>query len=158
MQGTRDAPEGIPSIIGEWIRRDYLETTTPYEWLYGCRDNAFLQIRYKTLISEAAKAVGVKNFTTLWREYLKMQMQKGGKIIESSTDFEGQEMELRCGEYTCDDFGVTVFNAYGTEQMVCSHPIQMQFKDKHSMLTTLREEYPDPALRIAGDRILWADR
>lgn len=111
--------------IKQWSRDDYLKTAAPYEWLFALKDNGFTLARMKTLMEDAAKDVGVKNFGTLWKEYLATQMAKGSprSLLVNVTAFEGQPMELQCGDYACTDFGVTVASPNGGMVTVCTHPI-----------------------------------
>ncbi len=75
-------------------------------------------------IKQNAGAVGVKNFLTLWRAYLEMKNTNSGKLpADNATEFDGQPVELYCGDYTCDDAGITYINRYGAEVIVCRHPI-----------------------------------
>ena len=109
-----------------WTEEDYLMTTAPYEWLYKYRDNSFVLERMKTLMSNAAKAAGVKNFPSLWKRYLETQM--GGNternLLMNVTEFgDDQPMQLKCGDYDCSPSGVTLFSQQGYVVRVCSHPI-----------------------------------
>lgn len=112
--------------LAMWKEEDYLMTTEPYEWLYQYRDNSFVLERMKTLMSNAAKAAGVKNFPSLWKRYLEIQM--GGNteraLLMNVTEFgDDQPMQLKCGDYECSPAGVTLFSAQGYVVRVCSHPI-----------------------------------
>ena len=94
--------------ISQWTKEDYLKGAAPYEWLYAMRNNNFMLLRMKALVEEAAKAVGIKNFAGLWNAYLETQKGDGGKsLLVNVTAFDGQPMELACGDYTCTDQGVT---------------------------------------------------
>lgn len=74
-------------------------------------------------MKEKAGAVGVKNFITLWNAFLETKRQANISIECNVTEFEGQPAELMCGEYRCDEYGITTFDKYGFEIEVCSHPI-----------------------------------
>ena len=41
----------------------------------------------------------------------------------SATNFTGQEFALDCGDWTCDDYGVTINDGYRGEGVACTHPI-----------------------------------
>lgn len=43
-------------------------------------------------------------------------------MIDSVTRFEGQPIELACGDWKADDFGVSISTEYG-EKTACSHPL-----------------------------------
>ena len=51
-------------------------------------------------ISEQAKALKIRNFKKLFAEYVKAQQKAAGIVIaDSVTQFEGQELELNCGQW-----------------------------------------------------------
>jgi molybdopterin-binding protein len=52
-----------------------------------------------------------------------MQAKSNGVMLENSTQFDGQEIELFSGEYVCDDLGVMIQDKYGFDQIICRHPI-----------------------------------
>lgn len=74
-------------------------------------------------IKAKANAQGVKNFMALWKAYLETVTRQQGISLDNSTAFDGQPIELLCGEYTCDDQCVSVIDRFGFEIVVCSHPI-----------------------------------
>lgn len=88
------------------------------------RNNSFMLLRMKALVEEAAKALGIKNFAGLWNAYLETQKGEGGRpLLVNVTAFDGQPMELACGEYVCTDQGITKTDAKGYLVRVCPHPI-----------------------------------
>lgn len=74
-------------------------------------------------IKARAGAVGVKNFVALWNAFLETKKRMNGTTAENVTAFDGQPIELMCGEYTCEKDMITTFDRYGFEVMVCPHPI-----------------------------------
>lgn len=109
--------------IPDWSAGDYRSGTAPFDWLYQHRENKFLMAQLCDQIKVKAGAVGVKNFITLWKAYLEMVNSRNNVITDNATAFDGQPVELYCGEYTCDDFGVTYLDRYGADVIVCRHPI-----------------------------------
>lgn len=110
--------------IPEWTANDYLNSSTPFEWLYEHKDNKFVMAQLVDKVKKHAGGVGVKNFITLWRAYLEMRNKANGHLpAENVTEFDGQPAELYCGDYTCDDAGITYINKFGSEVIVCRHPI-----------------------------------
>lgn len=91
--------------------------------MYEHRENRFLLKQLVQKMKAKAGAVGVKCFIALWDAYQEMQAQKQGVFLENSTQFEGQEIELFSGEYTCDEYGVMMQDRYGYDQIICRHPI-----------------------------------
>ena len=109
--------------IPDWTKEDY-QTTNPFEWLYGYKDNKFVMLQLRDAIKEKAGAIGVKNFVTKWNAFLEEKHKaETGMDIQNVTEFSGQPEELYCGEYTCDDSGVTYIDYAGREVIVCRHPI-----------------------------------
>lgn len=74
-------------------------------------------------IKARAGAIGVKNFISLWNAFLATKKQQSGGLECNYTEFDEQPVTLMCGEYRCDDYGVTTYDKYGFEVMVCAHPI-----------------------------------
>lgn len=101
----------------------YYTTEAPYEWLYQYKDNKFLLRQLCERMKDQAGAIGVRAFMALWNAYCEAQAQKQGMKLDNATNFSDQEIELFSGEYICDDFGVSVQDKYGFEQIVCRHPI-----------------------------------
>ena len=75
-------------------------------------------------ISEQANALKIRNFKKLFAEYVKAQQKAAGIVIaDSVTQFEGQELELNCGQWQADDSGITGIGSYGAEAEACNHPL-----------------------------------
>lgn len=108
--------------IPDFTAHDYNETSAPYEWLYAHRENKFLMKQLRNKMKERAGAVGVKGFISLWDAFCEGMASKRGVILDKSTEFDGQPIELLCGEYDCTS-GVSIADKYGYTQVVCRHPI-----------------------------------
>lgn len=80
-------------------------------------------LQLRDAIKEKAGAVGVKNFVTKWNAFLTEKRKATGCDLENVTEFDGQPEELYCGEYTCDDSGITTLDTAGREVIICRHPI-----------------------------------
>lgn len=80
-------------------------------------------LQLRDAIKERAGSIGVKNFITKWNAFLSEKRKAEGRDLENVTEFDGQRLELYCGEYTCDDSGVTCMDFSGREVVVCRHPI-----------------------------------
>lgn len=109
--------------IPEFTERDYSITSAPYEWLYKFKDNPFVLRQMCEQMKAKAGALGVKAFMSLWKAYCEVQAQKQGIIVSNATRFDGQELELFSGIYTCDDFGIIKQDRFGYDTVVCHHPI-----------------------------------
>lgn len=110
-------------VIPDYTAEQYLNTSEPYEFLYGYKDNKFMLKQLLQKMKAKAGAVGVKCFVALFDAYCQMQAKQNGVIMENSTQFDGQELELFSGEYVCDDLGVMIQDKYGFENIICRHPI-----------------------------------
>lgn len=109
--------------IPEWNKNDFFASTEPFEWLYQYKDNKFLLAQLREQIKERAGNVGVKNFISLWNNYLAMKKQQAGENLDNVTEFTDQPCELFCESYICNDYGITAFDRTGYEVIVCRHPI-----------------------------------
>ena len=109
--------------IPDYTAEQYLNSSEPYEFLYEYKENKFLLKQLLQKMKAKAGAVGVKCFVALFDAYCQTQAKSNGLIVENSTQFDGQEMELFSGEYVCDDLGVMIHDKYGFEQVICRHPI-----------------------------------
>lgn len=109
--------------IPDYTAEQYLNTSEPYEFLYQYKENKFMLKQLLQKMKAKAGAVGVKCFVALFDAYCQMQAKEQGVILENSTQFDGQELELFSGEYVCDDLGVMLQDKYGFENIICRHPI-----------------------------------
>lgn len=109
--------------IPEFTAEQYLDTSEPYEFLYKYKENKFVLKQLMQKMKTHAGAVGVKCFVSLFDSYCQMQAKGNGIILENSTQFDGQELELFSGEYVCDNLGVAIQDKYGFENIICRHPI-----------------------------------
>lgn len=110
-------------VIPDYTAEQYLNTSEPYEFLYQYKENKFMLKQLLQKMKAKAGTVGVKCFVALFDAYCQMQAKQNGVIMENSTQFDGQELELFSGEYVCDDLGVMIQDKYGFENIICRHPI-----------------------------------
>lgn len=78
-----------------------------------------LRDKIKTLCGE----LGVKNFVLKWNAFLETKNEAYRGNPDNYTEFTDAPMELYCGEYVCDDEGITTTDRFGGEVIVCRHPI-----------------------------------
>lgn len=109
--------------VPDYTAEQYLNSSEPYEFLYAYKENKFVLQQLKQKMKAQAGAIGVKCFCQLFDAYCQLQAKNNGIILENSTNFDGQEIELFSGEYIADDFGVAVQDKYGFENIICRHPI-----------------------------------
>lgn len=109
--------------IPDFTREEYLTTSKPYEWLNSFAGNKFQLEQLLALISTKAMSIGVKNFKSMFKLYIESIKNQSADIPINSTNFEGQELQLDCGGWVCDDFGITGTDKLGFEFVACPHPI-----------------------------------
>lgn len=110
-------------MIPDYTREDFTMSDAPYQWLYEHRDNKFLLKQLTQRMSALAGSVGVRGFVALFNAYCEDMAAKSGVIADNVTQFEGQEMELLCGEYTADESGVFLHDKFGYPVLVCRHSL-----------------------------------
>lgn len=110
-------------IIPEYTADDFYNSSEPYSFLYQYKDDKFLLGQMREKLKAQAAKVGVKGFVGLWNAYLETINQQRGISLDNATQFDGQEIELFSGQYICDEYGVSMTDKYGYEQVVCRHPI-----------------------------------
>ncbi len=109
--------------IPEFTKQDYLATTAPFEFILNNSSNPFEQQQLLSLVAEKAKSTSVRNFKNLFNSYLKTVNASNGIMETNVTDFEGLDQEFKCGQYVCDQFGVSFVSPFGMEIIACNHPI-----------------------------------
>lgn len=112
------------ALLPSYTYEDFLTRTDPFDYLFSIRDEMKRQqmlVRMKDL----AKEVGVKNFTTLWRAYIKSVTESYQRDV-NATEWDGlpvAEDRMECGKYTCTEEGVSYLSNQGFTVIVCTHPI-----------------------------------
>ncbi len=109
--------------IPAYEKEEYLNSTSPFEWLYSHRGNRLELKQLCNRMAEAALKVGIRNFVALYNEYVSSLQGTGVSGVENQTDFSGQEQGLWCGSWTADDGGIYGTDRLGFEVCACSHPI-----------------------------------
>lgn len=106
-----------------YTKEDYIATTTPYEEVEAAR-NPFEKEQRITQLADHAKSVGVRNFMTLYKQYVKTMRLMGGKdYVENASNFTDQELELNTGDWIADDYGIMRTGYQGQEECACPHPL-----------------------------------
>lgn len=111
------------AVIPEYTADDFYNSSEPYSFLYQYKDDKFLLGQMREKLKAQAAKVGVKGFVGLWNAYLETINQQRGISMDNATQFDGQEIELFSGQYICDEYGVSMTDKYGYEQVVCRHPV-----------------------------------
>ena len=103
-----------------YTKEDYLETDKPFAELFAIK-NAFDQKRRLEKMAAAAKEAGVPNFKALYKAYC--ESQRAAFLPEENlTNAQGQPLELNCGDWVVDEFGVR--RGVGMSEVVaCQFPV-----------------------------------
>ena len=110
------------ALIPDWTLEDFM-TQAPYEWLYERRENKFtLQLMLNRALSKA-KSLHFQGFMKTWNSFVEQKNPKTSILGSNQTMFPGQPVQLGCGSYVADEYGVSRINEMGAEVEVISHPI-----------------------------------
>lgn len=115
-----DVPQAVP-LIPEWTYEDFAGEE-PYRFLFANRENKFLLQRMVEAGKRRAKEVKFSGFIAMWNAFVKTNTQQASILGESDTLFPGQPVQLRCGQYTCDEHGVHRYSELTGDVEVISHP------------------------------------
>ena len=114
---------GVMEDIKVYTKDDFLNSTKPFEDVYRFIEDRFTHARELEKMSEVAKAVGVRNFKALYKDYtVSLKTAIRDQKADNVTNFDGQELELETGGWIADDYGITKETAFG-EIEACVHPI-----------------------------------
>lgn len=108
--------------IPEYKKEDFF-TSSPFEWLYQYKDNKFEMRQLTAIMAEKAGAMGIKGFVKTFKLYLETVESKKSIMIDNTTAFTDQPINLECGEWQADDYGITTNDKFGFEITACNHPI-----------------------------------
>ena len=109
--------------IPAFTKEDFMHSTAPFEFVMGYQDNRFKQEQVLSMMKDYARTLKIMNFATLFKQYVKSMNEQNGIADENYTEFEGFDTQLKCGEWTCNDFGITTIDKFGYRVTACSHPI-----------------------------------
>lgn len=110
-------------IVPEFTKKDYTESTAPYEWVNQFKHDKLKLQQALIKAREQAGAVGVKSFMTLYKAYLEGIKSNSYIPTINTTNFTDQTIELDCGDWHCDDSGISTLDKMGFEVVACNHPI-----------------------------------
>ena len=128
---NQEGQDGQEPIVVPFTKEQFMYSDEPYAFLYKMQDNPFKQNQYLNVFEGVAKSFGIRNFRTLWKNYLKIVQADRQTIVHSNvTNFPDQHLVidvqggLKCGEYVCDENGISIADPFsGGEAIVCQHPI-----------------------------------
>lgn len=111
--------------ISKFTYDDFVDSTEPYEYIHQFQNDKFRLVRELEKMSKYANDLKFKNFKKAYQEYVNSLKLKSGDIVFSGnvTQFEGQELELDCGQWRADDYGVSLCDNRLGELYACNHPV-----------------------------------
>lgn len=118
-----ETDNGTARLIPAFTFDDFASTDKPYAWLYEQKGNPFLQQQLIQKMNAMAKAVKYSSFLGTWKKYQEVREPKQQLMGDFVTMFPEQPVQLHCGKYVADEFGVGYTGRMGEEIEVCSHPI-----------------------------------
>lgn len=98
----------------------------PYEKLFQLRGNQFLYLQELDRVAENATEVKFKGFRGKMQAYEKQMLReyrKNKSIVPNQTEFDGQYLELNCGDWESVDYGIFRDVPGGGRECACPHPI-----------------------------------
>jgi hypothetical protein len=107
--------------VKQYSKADF-NTEEPYKVLFALRNNRFKYNQVFTTLKDNATNVGFREFGRMLKAYAEDQAGKG-VIIDNVTQFDGQDLELKTGEWLADDYAVSRRNERNGEDIACVHPI-----------------------------------
>ena len=106
----------------EYQKEDFL-TSAPYEAVLSIAD-PFQQELAIAVLADHAKNVGISNFKSLLKAFVDSRKEEQRTVyIDNLTHFTGQPIELECGDWRADDWGISRKNGLNGDEIACPHPI-----------------------------------
>ena len=85
-------------------------------------ENSFERQKALDAFAREGRKAGVIGIKKMYADY-KKGANKGTLLASNATNFDGQPMELSCGEWIADDTGIYKHDAFGGLVCACAHPI-----------------------------------
>ena len=103
---------------------DAFLTPEPYDVLYKYISSKFVfQVAVERMRLNAAE-VGFKSFNKMLRQYQQsVQEAKKRYLVPNQTEFDQQAIELNCGEWVSNDWGIYRDTPMGGREYACAHAI-----------------------------------
>lgn len=105
----------------EFTQDDFLSDSA-YRWLMEHATDPFTEQRLLAKLSLMGVKYGVRNVKHLYNQYKKEKRRKETGFYGNATNFDGQPIELYCGDYVCGEEGIEIY-ARDANVVVCRHPI-----------------------------------
>ena len=112
----------MDEVIKKFTKEEF-NTEAPYVFLYQFVNEPFRYMQTYNALEENAKNVGFNKFEKMVSSYDKQFNRKNGGVINNTTFFKDQPLELLTGDWIADDQGITKSNGKGGVSIACVHPI-----------------------------------
>lgn len=112
----------MDEVIKKFTKEEF-NTEAPYVFLYHFINEPFRYMQTYNALEENAKNVGFDKFEKMVSSYDKQFNRKNGGVINNTTFFKDQPLELLTGDWIADDQGITKSNGKGGVSIACVHPI-----------------------------------
>ena len=112
-----------PSFIPEFTFEDFTETFKPFDYVASFRDDLIVYEQKLIIIDKKAKKLKINNFKSMMKKYMEKLHPQIKNVYVNTTEFDGQEYQLNCGNYFCNDAGVSVNTDKEYDVEICNHPI-----------------------------------
>ena len=124
LQNAQNAVDLVrPPDRYEYSYEDFL-TTAPYEKLYELLSMPFVFKGEVAKVNDRAKEVKFVGFKAMLKTFLETkQAEKRRDMVPNQTSFDDQAMELCCGIWEANDWGIYRDTAVGGKDYACAHPI-----------------------------------
>lgn len=109
-------------LVPQFTLDDFM-SERPYEWLYAQKDNKFMLQILLNKVQQMAKDLKFTGFMKTWNAYVESKSPKATILGSNQTMFPKQPVQLNCGQYVADEYGVTRLNEMGAEVEVITHPL-----------------------------------
>ena len=110
------------TMIPQFTLEDFMSDRV-YEWLYQQKDNKFMLQLLLSKVQVMAKELKFAGFMRMWNAYVESKSPRATIVGNNQTLFPGQPVQLDCGQYVADEYGVSRINELGAEVEVISHPL-----------------------------------
>ena len=112
----------MDEVIKKFTKEEF-NTEAPYVFLYQFANNPFQFMQVYNDLEANANDVGFKRFGGMVKNYDKQFNRSNGSIINNTTNFKDQPIELLTGDWIADDQGIVKRNEKNGIDIACVHPI-----------------------------------
>ena len=107
----------------DYTQQDFLTSTAPYEAIYKLHKNPFEHGQAMAAMVAYAKTQGFTGFKAMYKNYCEsLKLAENTILVDNTTQFSGQPLELDAGDWEADDLGVGRDSGWG-HQVACPHPV-----------------------------------